>query len=171
MANAGATMKFVPPLHTAFAKLGFTTESQRKIMNWSINSIAAWTLAQIQRAFKQTQAQPGGSGWEGLSQGWAEQKTFEGKSALIGTYTGELSNSFSGTINPTSVKSTEAVTIQKHPSFVAEIGTMVKHGGRFNDGRGFMPARPFIPVDSHVTRHWGRLHARILQNPEVIPSV
>lgn len=168
--TSGARIRFVPPLRQAFSMLGWDTKTQKRIFKWSLLSVSGFSLAQIQRAFKYTQAQPGGSAWQGVSQGWAEKKTEEGKSAFIGTYSGDLSGSFSGGTDPRVVRSSEAVSANMF-RYIAEIGTTIPYGGYFNEGTKFMPAREFIPTSSLVTSYWRTLHARLLENPKLVPDV
>ena len=168
--KGGASIRFIPPLKVAFAKLGFDPAIQEKIFRYSTRSVAAFALGSIQKAFKYTQAQPGGSAWVGVSQAWAEKKMALGKSAQIGTFKAKLGLSFSGPAKPLTVTSSEAVAINK-AQHIANIGTEILYGGYFNEGTEFMEARPFIPTSAFVTRRWGTLHKRLLEKPELVPNV
>lgn len=167
--SSASVIQFQPPLRVAFGKLGFTAGQQKKLMRWSVLSVAAFSLAQIQRAFTSTQAQPGGKAWHGLSQSWAERKTKLGKSAKIGTFKGYLSGSFAGSTNPRMVKSAKAVEV-KDMGHRVDVGTKIPYGGHFNSGTKFMKARPFIPVDTFVTDYWKKLHLQLLEKPESVPN-
>jgi hypothetical protein len=166
----GASIKFVPTLEQSFKKLGLTASEQEKIFRWSVMSVTAYALREIQKAFNVSQSQPGGSAWKGVSQEWAEKKTDMGKSAKIGTFMGRLSGSFTGPSDPRTVTGADAVDVDR-VQHIGRVGTEILYGGYFNEGTKFTDGRPFIPTGSHITSHWRRLHARLLEHPELVPNV
>lgn len=159
MPGVAASIRVFPSINDALRELRLTPDQQKALNDWSLRSITAWCLREIQVAFtSRGQGQPGGEPWKSLSESWAGKKAADGYSPLIGIHKGALRQSLQGSTTPGAIGLAAAVDYKrKGIESQLNVGTGLDYADEFN------AIRPILPVESYVTNHWQDIHSGLLK--------